>query len=100
MVFLHPGASAHRQHPRRPGGTDVFVPPIRCRLQHRLAGELASLRLPGGIGVQGEDQRADLADPIPAPAVDTKGFDHGVGHPLLLLHDAKAPHCRVMFQMS
>jgi len=22
------------------------------------------------------------------------GFDHGVGHPLLLLHDAKAPNCR------
>jgi hypothetical protein len=22
------------------------------------------------------------------------GFDHGVGHPLLLLYDAKAPHCR------
>ncbi len=22
------------------------------------------------------------------------GFDHGVGHPLLLLHDAKAPSCR------
>jgi hypothetical protein len=21
------------------------------------------------------------------------GFDHGVGHPLLLLYDAKAPHC-------
>ena len=22
------------------------------------------------------------------------GFDHGVGHPLLLLGDAKAPNCR------
>src|SRR6266446_2319755 len=22
------------------------------------------------------------------------GFDHGVGHPLLLLYDAKAPNCR------
>ena len=22
------------------------------------------------------------------------GFDHGVGHPLLLLYDAKAPHCQ------
>jgi hypothetical protein len=24
----------------------------------------------------------------------TAGFDHGVGHPLLLLCDAKAPNCR------
>jgi hypothetical protein len=23
-----------------------------------------------------------------------RGFDHGVGHPLLLLYDAKAPNCR------
>jgi hypothetical protein len=23
-----------------------------------------------------------------------EGFDHGVGHPLLLLCDSKAPHCR------
>src|SRR2546428_13696170 len=74
MVFLHPGAAAHRQDPRRPGDTDVFVPPIRRRLQHgdplppqrRLAGELAPRLLPGGIGVQGEDQRADLAHPVPA----------------------------------
>jgi len=22
------------------------------------------------------------------------GFDHGVGHPLLLLYNAKAPNCR------
>jgi hypothetical protein len=25
---------------------------------------------------------------------DTIGFDHGVGHFLLLLYDAKAPNCR------
>ena len=24
----------------------------------------------------------------------TFGFDHGVGHPLLLLYDAKAPNCQ------
>ena len=26
--------------------------------------------------------------------VDTSGFDHGAGHPLLFLDDAKAPNCQ------
>ncbi len=60
------------------------MPSIRRRLQHgdplppqrRLAGELAPLLLPGGIGVQGEDQRADLAHPVPALALHAEDRHH------------------------
>ena len=66
-----------RQHPRHPRGADIFLPPIRHGLQHGdvlppqrgLAGELAPLLLSGSIGVQGEDQLADLAHPLSAPAL-------------------------------
>jgi hypothetical protein len=37
--------------------------------QRRLAGELAPLLLPGGIGVEGEDQIPHLPGPGPAPAL-------------------------------
>ena len=37
--------------------------------QRRLAGELPPLLLPRGISVQGEDQLADLAHPLSAPAL-------------------------------
>ena len=32
-----------------------------------------------------------MADPMIEALL---GFDHGVGHPLLLLYDAKAPNCQ------
>ncbi len=73
-----------RQHSRRLGGADVFLPPIRHGLQHgdvlppqrRLAGELVPLLLPGGIGVQREDQLAHVPCPRPAPALHAEDGHH------------------------
>ena len=47
--------------------------------QRGLAGELAPLLLSGGVRVEGEDQLAHLAHPVPAPAVDTEDR-HDTGH--------------------
>jgi hypothetical protein len=76
-----------RQHPRRPRLVDVFLPPIGLWRQHgdalpsqrRRAGELPPLLLAGGISVEGKDQRADLAHPVPTSAVYTKDRDNA-GH--------------------
>src|SRR5438128_508313 len=75
---------AHRQGPGDPRLVDVFVPAIgdcwqhRHVLppQHRLAGERAPLLLPGGIVIEREDQLADLAHPVPAPALHTEDRHH------------------------
>src|SRR5712691_1255089 len=72
------------QHPRHPRLVHVLIPPVHLWRQHRhalapqrrLAGELAPLLLPSGIGVQGEDQLAYLAYPLPAPAVDAEDRHH------------------------
>jgi hypothetical protein len=61
----------HREVPSDPRLADVFVPAVGCCRQsrhplppqRRLAGELAPSRLPSGIGVEREDQLADLAHP-------------------------------------
>jgi hypothetical protein len=87
----------HRQHPRGPGVADILAPPICCRLQHRLAGELASLLLPRGIGVQGEDQLADLAHPLSAPALHAED-GHDARHarreqPQRIKGALADPHC-------
>ena len=75
------------QHPRRPGGADVFLAPIRHGLQHgdalppqrALTGELAPLLLAGGINVEGEDKLADRTHPVPPPAVHAEDRDDA-GH--------------------
>jgi hypothetical protein len=41
-----------------------------------LAGELAPLLLPSDISVEGEDQLADLADPVPPPALHAEEGHH------------------------
>jgi hypothetical protein len=34
-----------------------------------------------------------MTPPVLLSSTVTSGFDHGVGHPLPLLYDAKAPNC-------
>ena len=75
----------HRQHPRRPRGVDAFLPPVYRGLQHCdplapeccLPRERLPLLLPGGIGIQREDQRVDVLCSCPTawiiPADDIRG---------------------------
>ena len=65
--------------------------------QRRLAGELASLLLPRGIGVQSEDQLADLAHPLSAPALHAED-GHDARHarreqPQRIKGALADPHC-------
>jgi hypothetical protein len=47
-------------------------------LQRGLASELALLLLSGGVGVEGKDQLAGLAHPVPTPAVHAEDrYDAG-----------------------
>jgi len=76
-----------REGPSDPRLVDVFVPPIRCRGEHRhllppqrrLARELPPLLLPRGVRVEGEDQLVDLTHPVPPPALGPKDRHHA-GH--------------------
>src|SRR5712691_6652856 len=91
------GPRAHGEAPSDPRLADILAPPIRCRLQHRLAGELASLLLPRGIGVQSEDQLADLAHPLSAPALHAED-GHDARHarreqPQRIKGALADPHC-------
>ena len=65
--------------------------------QHRLAGELSPRLLPRGIGVQGEDQLADLAHPLSAPALHAED-GHDARHarreqPQRIKGTFADPHC-------
>src|SRR2546426_12845934 len=74
---------------------EKFLP--TCVLCHVNRSKLASLLLPRGIGVQGEDQLADLAHPLSAPALHAED-GHDARHarreqPQRIKGALADPHC-------